>query len=79
MPAALGSSKYPLRSGIIGPTLTAGTFRYAGLDGEWWSSCATSTATHAHDLRLNTAAIPSDNGTRYVGRSLRCLSTVLDI
>lgn len=62
-----------MRSGNVNPANTAGTFRNAGIEGQWWSSRAYSSATNAYDLNFNTTVNPSNSGNRYVGRSLRCL------
>ena len=59
------------RSGHVAPATTAGTFRNAGNEGNWWSSRGASSATNAYDLNFNTAVYPSHEGNRYVGRSLR--------
>lgn len=59
------------RSGYVNLPNSAGTFRNAGNEGNWWSSRGASSATNAYDLNFNTAVYPSHEGTRYVGRSLR--------
>lgn len=62
-----------MRSGYVNPANTAGTFRNAGLNGNWWSSRAYSSTTNAYDLNINTGVNPSNNSNRYAGFSLRCL------
>lgn len=64
-----------VRSGVIDPTITAGTYRNAGVNGNWWSSRGDA-ATNAYNLNFNATGVYPSNGpnARYVGRSLRCLS-----
>lgn len=62
-----------MRSGNVNPANTAGTFRNAGNNGNWWSSRAYSSATHAYNLNVYTEVNPSNNSNRYAGFSLRCL------
>ena len=76
---------YFVRSGIVAPTVAAGTFRLAGQAGFGWSSRAaaytSSTWATAYLLAFHASTVyPSDGPYgRYDGRSLRCLSTVLDM
>ncbi len=76
---------YFVRSGGVDPSVTAGTFRYAGQLGYGWSSRAaaytSSTSATAYNLAFNESTVyPSDGPNhRWVGFSLRCLSTVLDM
>lgn len=63
-----------VRSGVFDVTIAAGTFRNAGINGNWWSSRADA-ATNAYNLNFNATTVYPSNGpnNRYVGRSLRCL------
>ena len=70
---------YFVRSGVVHPANSAGTFRNAGLNGNWWSSRAYSSTTHAYHLHFNTSVDASHDSHRYAGFPLRCLSTVIDI
>jgi len=67
-----------VRSGYFILTVSAGTFRDAGLDGIYWSS-RSGAATNTYNLHLNaTGAFPSAGpNSRWHGLPLRCLSTVL--
>ncbi len=67
-----------MRSGFFNLTVS-GTFGAAGATGYSWSSFTLAATTNANDLTFNTTTIPSASGYRYVGRPLRCLSTVIDI
>ncbi len=60
--------------------ISGGTFGVAGKDDYIWSS-RSGTVTTAYDFALNAADIIPSNGPwdRWNGRSLRCLSTVLDM
>ncbi len=77
-----------MRSGYIAlPGVSGATFRFAGQYGYWWSSRGSSTrydgvtTPSAYDLSFNATGVnPSDGpDNRWVGYSLRCLSTVLDM
>ncbi len=71
---------YFVRSGVVDPPgVSGGTFRYAGIYGYWWSSRKYSSSTHAYNLVITSGVNSSSEGVRYVGFSLRCLSTVLDM
>ncbi len=71
---------YFVRSGVVDPPgVSGGTFRYAGIYGYWWSSRTYSSSTHAYNLVITSGVNSSSEGVRYVGFSLRCLSTVLDM
>ena len=66
-----------VRSGYITLPIAAGTFRYAGINGSWWSLYGDA-ATGAYNLVFNNTIVnPSRNVSRWHGFSLRCLSTVL--
>ena len=69
---------YFVRSGYIHLANTAGTFRYAGNYGFYWSS-RSAVATNAYYLNFNATGIDPSSGpvSRYIGIPLRCLSTVL--
>lgn len=55
-----------VRSGYITLTITAGTFRYAGINGSWWSLYG-DTATGAYNLVFNNTIVnPSRNEMRFV-------------
>lgn len=60
-----------MRSGHI--NVQTGRLRNAGNEGNYWSSRAYSSETNAYDFNFNTGMNPSNNGNRWVGRSLRCL------
>ena len=76
---------YFVRSGYV--DLDNGKFWDAGITGYWWSSRGSS--THASSAVTPSGYILGFDATdvhpsygpfnRYIGRSLRCLSTVLDI
>ena len=74
-----------MRSGHIYLAITAGTFRYAGHEGSWWSSRGSSTrydgvtTPSAYSLGFNVTAVTPSAGpdVRWHGFPLRCLSTVL--
>ena len=76
-----------MRSGHFNLTNTAGTFRFAGNDGNYWSSRAASTTGGGNNipsvyyLFFNATTVTPSVGPwqRWYSRSLRCLSTVLDI
>ena len=76
---------YFVRSGRIGLTVTAGTFGYAGQNGDGWSSRAaaytSSTSATAYGLGFNESTVYPSGGPyyRWYGFPLRCLSTVLDM
>ncbi len=78
---------YFVRSGYVDPSVSAGTFRYAGILGYWWSSRGSSTrydgvaTPSAYVLNFNATGVYPSAGphNRYLGFSLRCLSTVLDM
>ena len=68
-----------MRSGLINIANDAGVFRFAGVNGDYWSSHSGNT-TLAYMLLMNSSVTPSFGPSGYLnGRSLRCLSTVLDI
>ncbi len=68
---------YFVRSGYVYLPNTAGTLRYAGLHGDWWSARGDA-ATSAYGLYFNaTGVYPSNGDVRWHGYPLRCLSTVL--
>ena len=48
---------YFVRSGYVYLPNTAGTLRYAGLDGHWWSSRSDSTTTNAYGLYFNASDV----------------------
>ncbi len=70
-----------VRSGNVDPTVAAGTFRNAGINGYDWSSRGSSTHANgsaipsAYNLNFNaTTAYPSNGpNERYIGLPLRCL------
>ncbi len=73
---------YFVRSGYLNPN--DGKSWNAGIYGYWWSSRAaaytSSTSATAYHLEFHESTVyPSGEGRRYVGRPLRCLSTVLDM
>ena len=76
---------YFVRSGYFNLTVSTGTFRYAGIYADYWSSRASSTRVDsaaipsAYDLGFNATDVYPSGGPdeRYDGRPLRCLSTVL--
>ena len=76
---------YFVRSGHVYPANTAGTFRYAGTYGVYWSLWAaaytSSTSATAYYLRVEPYAVRPSYGPshRFNGFPLRCLSTVLDM
>jgi len=78
-------TKIPIfvRSGYVDLPNTAGTLRYAGLDGYEWSSrgaaYTSSTSAAAYYLEFNDSTVYPSGGpdARWVGFPLRCLSTVL--
>ena len=78
---------YFVRSGYIVLSASVGTLRYVGQWGHDWSSRASSAqvdgavSLSAYDLGVYDSVVEPSNGPfeRWVGRSLRCLSTVLDI
>ncbi len=79
---------YFVRSGFINlPGVSGATFRVAGIDGVGWSSRASSTrrdgaaVPSGYHLEFYDSVIYPSGGPyeRWHGRSLRCLSTVLDI
>ena len=73
-------SAHFVRSGWIQLSVTTGTFRLAGQVGRWWSLRGTSKVAYAYHLYFDTITVgPSHEGDRDYGRSLRCLSTVLDM
>ena len=86
MPIARGQALflcplYFVRSGYVSvPGVNNGTFRYAGVNTEDWSSRGVA-ATTAYNLNFNATGVNPSSGpvNRYSGRSLRCLSTVLNI
>ena len=69
-----------MRSGFVDPTVAAGTLRLAGVDGHYWSSRAEANAV-AFLLDFNATDVHTSRGpaSRYAGKPLRCLSTVLDM
>ena len=69
---------YFVRSGIVYLAGTAGTFRYAGLYADYWSSRG-SAATNAYSLAFHASTVDPSSGPymRWHGFPLRCLSTVL--
>ena len=76
---------YFVRSGFVNLAVSADTFRYAGVNGIWWSSRASSTNASgttmpsAYTLLFGPTDVNPSYGPweRWIGRSLRCLSTVL--
>ena len=77
-----------VRSGYVNlPGVSGATFRNAGINGYGWSSRASSTRydgsaiPSAYNLEFNASAVDPSNGPneRWLGFSLRCLSTVLDM
>jgi len=76
-----------VRSGFVNLAVSADTFRYAGVNGIWWSSRASSTNASgttmpsAYFLDFTASTVRPSHGpnTRYFGIPLRCLSTVLGI
>ena len=69
---------YFVRSGHFNLTISAGTFRYAGREGGWWSSRSDSITANAYLLYFNASYVyPSPSDARWRGYPLRCLSTVL--
>ncbi len=69
---------YFVRSGYVDLPNTAGTLRYAGVYGYWWSSRGDA-ATGAYYLRFTATGVYPSRGpnSRWNGFPLRCLSTVL--
>ena len=69
---------YFVRSGAVVLAYTAGTFRSAGVGGDWWSSRGDA-ATNAYNIHFSaTGVLPSSGpNSRWHGFPLRCLSTVL--
>ena len=70
-----------MRSGYIHPASTTGTFRFAGINGAWWSSYAVNNLTNSYYLHITDKGVSASYYTsyyyRYYGNPLRCLSTVL--
>ena len=72
---------YFVRSGVVDPTYTAGTFRHAGVIGYEWSSRGSSTHANGsaipstYNLNFNATTVYPSNGPneRYIGLPLRCL------
>lgn len=68
-----------MRSGHVNPANTAGTFRNAGINGQYWSSRManniwSSAGAGGYDLNVYTEVNPSwGPDARYIGFSLRCL------
>ena len=69
-----------MRSGDVELSVTTGAFRHAGLWGIYWSSRAEANAV-AFLLDFNATDVHTSRGpaSRYAGKPLRCLSTVLDM
>ena len=54
----------------------SGSLRRAGYSGRYWSSTAYSSTSNAYNLYFNSGGVlPSYNGTRYYGFSVRCLAS----
>ena len=66
---------YGVRGGIINQN-TGSLFRYAGINGYYWSSTPNSDGANAYYLTFsNTNDVsPSHHNTRQVGRSVRCIA-----
>ena len=78
----LGQALFFVRSGRIYLLGSAGTFQGAGLFGLYNSSRVSSSGENLYFLNINTAIDASYYHVAegmFRGRSLRCLSTVLDI
>ncbi len=76
---------YFVRSGDVDLHTTTVTFRYAGGVGDWWSSrtgtYTSSTSATAYYFQVEPSRVLPSYGpsVRWLGFSLRCLSTVLDM
>ena len=54
----------------------SGSLRYAGFEGDYWSSTAYSNTSRAYYLYFNSGRVnPSDVDSRYSGQSVRCLAS----
>ena len=70
---------YFVRSGNIYLPGNTGALASVGTGGIYWSLRAYTTSTDAYNLVITSGVNSSSEGVRYVGFSLRCLSTVLDM
>ena len=69
--------KTDVRSGRININLSGGRFGYAAERGYNWESRMSSTIDYAVHMEFNaTETLPSHDNFRWLGYSLRCISTV---
>ena len=67
------TSLFRLRFVRSGNVVSGGTLNNPGQNANYWSRSSYSNAERAFNLNFNASNVyPSNNNTRYTGRSLRC-------
>ncbi len=67
-----------MRSGNV--NIDSGVLNNAGINGNYWSSTANSSANNAYNLNFNASDVnPSNNNNRWNGFSLRCFTVRCDL